>query len=200
MPNPVTDTTRSPQALLSNNPLYVFAMPEEAGEEFSSLSPLFTGLGKVNAAYALTRQIMKERPGMIINLGSAGSNYYKMGSVVCCTKFIQRDMDVTALGFELYQTPFSNDPVVISHGLAIPGIAEGICGSGDSFETDHTAHQYNVVDMEAYSLALIAQREQIPFLCLKYITDGADGSSADDWQTSLKHASRALYSSLAPFR
>jgi adenosylhomocysteine nucleosidase len=178
--------------LLNQDPLYVFAMTEEAGSAFAHVPALFTGLGKINACYALTKAIAQKRPGIIINLGSAGSNVYKRESVICCTKFIQRDMDVTALGFELYKTPFSEDPLIISYGLSLPPIPEGICGSGDSFETDHNTHQYNVVDMEAYALALVAQREQIPFLCLKYITDGADGSSANDWQTSLKNASRDL--------
>jgi hypothetical protein len=38
-------------------------------------------------------------------LSSAGSSEYKTGEVVCCTQFIQRDMDVTPLGFPKYKTP-----------------------------------------------------------------------------------------------
>jgi adenosylhomocysteine nucleosidase len=186
------DELKELSSLFKRNPLYVFAMTEEAGTKFSEVPTLITGLGKVNATYSLTKRIIKDRPGIIINLGSAGSSLYKKESVVCCTKFVQRDMNVTALGFENYKTPFSPDPAIITYGFRIPDVSEGICGSGDNFETNHNSNHYNVVDMEGYALALIAMREQIPFLCLKYITDGADGSSATDWQTSLKNASRDL--------
>jgi len=34
--------------------------------------------------------------------------------------------------------------------------------------------------MEAYFLAMVAMKEEIPLLYLKYISDGADGSAAKD--------------------
>ena len=46
--------------------------------------------------------------------------------------------------------------------------------------------------MEAYPLALIAKQENIPFLCLKYISDGADGTAATDWPEMVKLAGSAL--------
>lgn len=46
--------------------------------------------------------------------------------------------------------------------------------------------------MEAYPIAWVAMKEKIPFLCLKYITDGADGSAALDWQRSVSMAATAL--------
>lgn len=101
-------------------------------------------------------------------------------------------MDVTALGFEKYQTPFSDEPVVLDYGYSIAGLPEGICGSGDSFEVDHRVTQYNVIDMEAFSLAWLAKQEHIPFLCLKYISDGADGKAAEHWQVAVQHAAAAL--------
>ena len=136
---------------------------------------------KVSAAYALTKSIAQHKPAMIINLGSAGSNTFSKGTIVCCTQFIQRDMDVRGLGFQLYETPLSGIDPVLQYGLQMVGLPQGICGTGDSFEMNHDVTAYTVVDMEAYPLALIAQKENIPFLCLKYISDGADGSAADDW-------------------
>ncbi|MEC5145203.1 hypothetical protein [Chitinophaga sp. 212800010-3] len=174
------------------NPLFVFALSAEAAEEFGEYAPLITGIGKVNAAYHLTKKIHTNRPGIIINLGSAGSNAFKRGEVICCSRFIQRDMDVRGLGFQLYETPLSGQEPVLRYGLAPEGVEHGVCGTGDSFEMDHSAKDYNVVDMEAYALALVAQTEQIPFLCLKYISDGADGAAADDWQTSVHQAAVAL--------
>ena len=56
----------------------------------------------------------------------------------------------------------------------------------------HTESIYNVVDMESYALAVIAMKENIPFLCLKYISDGADGSAADDWNELVHKAAVAF--------
>lgn len=49
--------------------------------------------------------------------------------------------------------------------------------------------------MEAYALALIAKKENIPFLCLKYISDGANGDAADDWTIHV-HNAAAAYSAI----
>ncbi len=172
--------------------LFVFALESEAGTSFDGQRTLFTGIGKVNAAVKLTRAIHQSRPKLIVNLGSAGSDVYKKGDVVCCTRFVQRDMDVRGLGYELYETPLSGIPTVLSYGLTLDGLTQGICGTGDSFDMSHAETIYNVVDMEAYPLALIAMQEQIPFLCLKYITDGADDAAAEDWNILVHRASEAF--------
>lgn len=178
--------------------LFVFALESEAAEEFNEVNRLITGIGKVNAAYSLTKEINRHRPQLIINLGSAGSNYFKRGELICCTGFVQRDMDVRGLGFELYQTPFSDMPAVLRHGLRYQGLPEGICGTGDSFEMNHSATVYNLVDMEAYPMAMIALKENIPFLCLKYISDGADGGAADDWNVHVHKTAKAFRALLLP--
>lgn len=182
----------SVSALLQLNPLFVFAMADEATHLFDGRNTLFTGLGKINAAYQLTRRLAQTRPGIIVNLGSAGSAAFDQGAIVCCTRFVQRDMDVTPLGVELYKTPFSDIPSVLSYGLAVEGLPQGICGSGDNFEVRHTSSAYNVVDMEAYALALVAHQEQVPFLCLKHITDGADEAAAANWQAALEQTPAKL--------
>lgn len=175
--------------------LFVFALESEASTEFADYHHLFTGIGKVNAAYMLTRQIAKEKPKLIVNLGSAGSSHFKKGDVVCCTKFIQRDMDVRGLGFQLYETPLSNIDPVLEYGLQFKDLPEAVCGTGDNFEMNHSATVYNVVEMEAYPLALIAMKENIPFLCLKYISDGADDSAAEDWTVQV-HMAAAKFKEL----
>ncbi len=185
-----------PVNLLSKDPLYVFALEIEASTEFSHSDTLFTGVGKLHTSYNLIKRIEKQKPSLIINLGSAGSNTFQRGDVVCCTKFIQRDMDVTALGFEKYQTPFCDDPVILEHGYQLKHLPSGTCGSGDSFEVDHRVTQYDVIDMEAFTIAWVAKQENIPFLCLKYISDGADGKAAEHWQEAVKNAARALKKAL----
>lgn len=78
--------------------LFLFALESEATTVFSQYNHLICGIGKVNAVYNLTKTLQESKPKLIVNLGSAGSNYYKKGDIVCCTKFIQRDMDVRGLG------------------------------------------------------------------------------------------------------
>jgi adenosylhomocysteine nucleosidase len=173
------------------NILFSFALQSEAADVFNGHNTLITGIGKVNAAYELTKAIQHKKPSLIINLGSAGSNYFQKGDVICCTKFIQRDMDVRGLGFEQYETPISNLPILLEYGFEMENLQTGICGTGDSFEMGHNTKIYNVVDMEAYALAMIAMKENIPFLCLKYISDGADDNAADDWMIQVHKAAVA---------
>ncbi|MDQ8749320.1 5'-methylthioadenosine/S-adenosylhomocysteine nucleosidase family protein [Elizabethkingia miricola] len=175
-----------------NNPVFVFAMEKEAGNEFKDLQRVFTGIGKVNAGYFLMKYLSVNKPGIIINLGTAGSTAFRRGDVVCCTQFVQRDMDVSPLGIEKFKTPFSDDDVVLDYGMDVDDLPKGICGTGDSFETEHNTDLYNVLDMEAYALALIAKREQIPFLCLKYISDGANDDAVEDWTQEINKASKIL--------
>ncbi|NIG53039.1 nucleosidase [Chitinophaga sp. Cy-1792] len=184
--------TASLRELLAQNPLFVFALESEAKGEFDEVDALFAGIGKVNAGYHLTKRIVNNKPSIIVNLGSAGSNSFHRGEVVCCTRFIQRDMDVTPLGFAKYETPLANIPVVLEYGITAGHLPQGICGTGDNFEVGHTTDEYNVIDMEAWPLAWIAQQENIPFLCLKYISDGADGAAAEDWSEAVHLAAEAL--------
>ncbi len=178
--------------LLNENPLYVFALDSEAAGVFEEVDPLIVGIGKVNAAYHLAKRIAEQKPGIIVNLGSAGSNAYKRGQVVCCTRFVQRDMDVRALGYGQYETPLSGEAPVLVYGLKADDLPEGICGTGDNFEVGHVSEDYDVIDMEAYPLAWIAKKEKIPFLCLKYISDGADDNAAEEWMVSVHNAAVAL--------
>ncbi|PIE49993.1 MAG: nucleosidase [Flavobacteriales bacterium] len=177
-------------------PLLVFALESEAGRGFEGYEMLFTGIGKVNATYHLLKKIQEYRPDIIINLGTAGGFGFQKGEVICCTEFVQRDMDVSPLGFKKYQTPFSKSPIVLEYGIAKEGLKKGVCGTGDCFETEHTTNKYNVVDMEVYALAKVAKEEQIPFLCLKYISDGADDNAVTDWQEEVKLAGIALNKAL----
>lgn len=184
-------TVDKEQSFILENTLFSFALASEAADIFDECNTIITGIGKVNAAYELSKAVLHKKPSLIVNLGSAGSNFFQKGDVICCTKFIQRDMDVRGLGFQLYETPLSGLPPVLEYGLKMEGLPEGICGTGDSFEMAHAEVLYNVVDMEAYALAMIAMKENIPFLCLKYISDGADDNAAEDWSVQVHKAAIA---------
>jgi adenosylhomocysteine nucleosidase len=185
------------------NTLLVLALEIEAQKYFEDFLPLYTGVGKVNAAYNLTRrlaewkQVREAMPSLVLNIGSAGSPHFKTGTIVNCTQFVQRDFDVTALGHPPYVTPFEDTPVSLSNGNRYHDYAEGICGTGDNFATSGSTPSWNVIDMEAYALAKICRMENVPFGCLKYITDGADGHAAAAWEDALSDAAKQLHTAVS---
>ena len=172
--------------------LTLFALKEETQGLFDDIKITYTGVGKVNASYTITKAIHTEKPDVIINMGTAGSKKFNYGDLILCNKFIQRDMNATAFGYKPFETPAENTPQILEHypefimqkSNVFNGI--GICGTGDSFEINITGNEeYNVVEMEAYSFAKIAKMENIPFICIKFISDGADGNAPQSWGESL---------------
>jgi adenosylhomocysteine nucleosidase len=181
-------------------PLVVIALELEGQGLFeqAEVSVLYTGLGKVNAALSLARRLSQLRargalPKMVVNFGTAGSRTFATGSVIACRKFVQRDMDVTGLGFALGETPFEAVPATLAFPAVFQGLPEGICGTGDRFETGAAGLACDVIDMEAYALAKACLAEEVPFACAKYISDGADHTAADDWHASLPKAAAAFF-------
>ena len=179
--------------------LFVMALKQEAMGLLDSLDAdvLYTGIGKVNAAYILTRELTLRRfenrlPTRVVNLGTAGSRCFRTGDLIACHQFIQRDMDVTPLGFAHGETPYEAPPIVLETPVIFPDLTSGLCGSGDSFVTGQLAMDCQVMDMEAYALAKICRAESIPFAAVKYITDGADSDAAEHWPARLKHAAEAF--------
>ena len=174
-----------------DNVLIICALPIETQGQLSDFQTLYTGVGKVNAAIHLTKYLESNvRPELVINYGTAGSNVYDQGELLDCTKFVQRDMDATGLGFKKTQTPFEEmPPLILDYSEDIthnPIQKHTVCASGDSFVCvgDNT-DTYEVIDMEAYALAKVCFYYQLPFIAFKYITDGADGAARKDWEDNL---------------
>jgi adenosylhomocysteine nucleosidase len=180
------------------NILVVFAMPEETQNLFQEIPILYTGVGKVNASYNLTKTITQNRPDIIINIGTAGSKNFNYGEIVLCEKFIQRDMNATAFGYQPFITPSDSTPQILEINSKISNLFSnhGICGTGDSFETQIIGNEpYNVVDMEAFCLAKISFLEKIPFICIKFISDGANNQAPQSWNESLKIGAKKMLES-----
>ena len=171
--------------------LLVCALEVETQGQLNDYDVLYTGVGKVNATLKLTQKFGKYGSyipyDLVINYGTAGSRKYKKGELVDCTKFIQRDMDVTGLGFQRGETPFEKQPplVIETESLFNPIGKNATCGSGDSFVEDRSQYYGEVVDMEAYALSKVCYHYQIPFISFKYISDGADDNANDDWDENV---------------
>ncbi len=175
--------------------LVVMALRAESDGVFEAagVPVLYTGVGKVNAAIALARELDRRahagRPApLVLNFGSAGSRVHAAGALLACHRFVQRDMDVRGLGFDLGVTPFDDSPAALEFDVLFPQLPAAVCGSGDSFVTGAPELPCDVVDMEAFALAKACALAGARFGCAKYVTDGADHAAADDWQRNVHRA------------
>jgi adenosylhomocysteine nucleosidase len=174
------------------NTLVVMALAVESSGVFEAagVPVMYCGVGKVNAAIALTKELSRyaqqgqEMP-LVVNFGSAGSRSFATGTLVACVEFVQRDMDVSGLGFALGVTPYDEAPPSLLFDPVFTDLASGVCGSGDSFATTDIDVECAVIDMEAYALAKVCWHEDARFACVKYVTDGADPAAADDWRRNV---------------
>jgi adenosylhomocysteine nucleosidase len=158
--------------------------------EAAGVPVLYCGVGKVNAAIALTKELCRyahqgEEMPLVVNFGSAGSRCFAPGTLVACQEFVQRDMDVSGLGFALGITPYDEGPSSLLFDPVFTQLPAAVCGSGDSFATAEIEVDCAVIDMEAYALAKVCWHEGARFACVKYVTDGADHTAADDWQRNV---------------
>ena len=173
--------------------LVVMALTVESSGVFeaAAVPVLYCGVGKVNAAIALTKELSRyaqrgqEMP-LVVNFGSAGSRSFASGALVACQEFVQRDMDVSGLGFALGVTPYDEAPPSLLFDPVFTQLPSAVCGSGDSFATTTDIEvECAVIDMEAYALAKVCWHEGARFACAKYVTDGADPAAADDWRRNV---------------
>ena len=164
------------------NRIFVAALKEETlGLDFF----YHTGVGKINATYNLKKIIDKYKPNEIINFGTAGSVNKDLSGIVECTKFYQRDMDVSPLiNLKIGQTPFDDINEIINSNDGYS------CGSGDNFVTKKNEINVDVVDMEAYALAKVCKLENITFRCFKFISDNADEAASNDWVKNCENGAK----------
>ena len=166
---------------------------ESAGVfEAARVPVLYCGVGKINAAMSLAKELFRYRHlgremPLVVNFGSAGSRCHASGTLVACHEFVQRDMDVRGLGFALGVTPYDEAPNPLKFAPVF-NLPAAVCGSGDSFAMTDVEADCAVVDMEAYALAKVCWHENAKFACVKYVTDGADTSAADEWQRNVHKA------------
>ena len=139
-----------------------------------SFPVVFTGMGKMRMFSALVKwhdTLPEGRTPIILNIGSAGSAKYPIGTIVPCTRFINGGCELVDDCIEL-----SADGASVF--------------SGDYFMSTQTfspeqvkqlSQQYDLFDMEAYAVAQFCRMYDIPFYCLKAVSDNLDGN-LKDWR------------------
>lgn len=168
------------------------------------------GIGKVFAAMCAQTMILKYQPECIINTGVAGTltGALSIGDIAVASTVVQYDMDTSPLG----------DPVGLVSGINVihfPADAHlmqtagktlaarglnyrtGTIASGDRFLCDSEIKaQLNrdfgaiACEMEGGAIGHVCYVNQVPFLILRAISDGADNQSSMDYPTFVKMAAQ----------
>jgi len=156
------------------------------------------GMGKVNAGICAHTLIQKYGCTKIINTGVAGSldNRIDIGDIVVSTEAVQHDFDVSIIGFQKGEIPytglvaFPSDPAL--HDEAVKAVKatapeinvfEGRVCSGDQFIA--SSEQKNKIletfgglccEMEGGAIAQVCYLNHTPYVILRAISDKADHS------------------------
>jgi nucleoside phosphorylase len=138
---------------------------------------VFTGMGKMRMFSALVKwhdALPEGSHPVVLNIGSAGSAKYPIGTIVNCTRFFNGGCELVHDCIEL-----SADGASVF--------------SGDYFMSTQTfspeqvkalSQEYDLFDMEAYAAAQFCKMYDIPFYCLKAVSDNLDGN-LKDWRSIL---------------
>lgn len=169
--------------------LYIMAAEAEFGPELKKrIIPLMTGIGPVEGALMLTRELARLEaagalPDYVVSLGSAGSQTLKQTEVYQVETVYYRDMDASALGFEKGLTPFLNAPIHLP--LKCPlSLPKASLGTGASIVSGaaYDAVEADMVDMETFAFKRVCMAFGIELIGLRGISDGKEElSQVSDW-------------------
>jgi len=169
--------------------LYVMAAEAEYGPHLRArITPLMTGIGPVEAAIAVTKTLAEAAlagtlPGLVVSLGSAGSQRLEQCGVYQASSVGYRDMDASALGFPKGQTPLLDLPAVLPLET-VPGIATARLSTGANVVSGAAYDRIDadMVDMETFAVLRACQMFGVPLLALRGISDGAEElGHVGDW-------------------
>lgn len=180
-----------------------------------------SGVGKVNAARTTQLLIDKFDIKEVINVGSAGGiktniNY---GDIVIGKELVQHDFDITAFGHDkgyitnLGKSFYSKENLITKAYEVMKKIANdqyniyiGNIASGDKFFTDMTeankiVEEFNsdCVEMEGAAIAQVCYLEDIPFICIRSISDSPNGNNNIEFDKYLQMASKRCADFLQEF-
>ena len=174
--------------------LLVYAIPEEKIEiNIPNAEVIYveTGIGKVSAAMRTMRAICEYHPDIVINAGSAGTLNHKVGDIIVCNRFIDRDLRKVTLNGVVSEIEFDCRDVA-RRFLTNRDIVWGTCNTGDSFITEGNDIEGDVIDMESYAEADVCREMGVPFFAVKYVTDIVGQNSSQEWFAKLADAREGL--------
>lgn len=157
---------------------------------------IYTGVGKTKSTFSLTKCICKNKPDLVLNIGTAGTLKHNIGDIFIANHFIDRDYEAIKLPGIEYDI---NGVELLNGYLALKNwvsqyLKQGICSTGDTFITEAMLFNGDIIDMEAYAQAYVCKELNIPFLSVKYITDIIGKNSIEEWESKLTEACTKLLS------
>lgn len=182
--------THEMKPIAGKSVLFVMAADAEYGVFLRTrISPLMTGVGPVEGAVVLTKELARlsshnDLPDLVVSLGSAGSATLEQAEIYQVSAASYRDMDASAFGFEKGKTPFLDLPVSVELPLRIPGIPTATLSTGANVVSGATYQSIDaeMVDMETFAIMRACQSFNIPLIGLRGISDGRhDVNHIDDW-------------------
>ncbi len=147
-----------------------------------------TGIGKVNAALAVSVLLSKYTFLQIINIGIAGATKpYSVGDKIVIKDASYGDFDVTAgdFGYEFGQVPHMPNPFLSDYDLVKKcsfalGAHEDSLYTQDKFVTKKDVKNRGVYDMEGAAIYQVAHIYQVKVVSIKLISDIVDSPTQFD--------------------
>jgi len=175
--------------------LITYALEEEKGQiqiPDCIVAYCCTGVGKVSTAINTYEALSKEKPDMVMNIGTAGTLHHQVGEIVLCSHFFDRDLEKIAHLGVAFKISFSE--ALLHAGCPKNLLYNGTVSTGDTFLTDlsESGSHADVFDMEAFAAAQVCQKLGIPFFSVKYVTDVIGQNSIKHWEEKLEDARESL--------
>ena len=135
-----------------------------------------SGVGPIMAATVAALAIAKEKPDIVVSIGSAGaiSEELEVGRAYSFSRIVTPDQNLTSFHVALGSTLDSNRTTfgeIRTKDLQ----SRFILGSSGSFSKDlqpwHKILSADASDMESYGVGLAAFKTGVPFYAVKLITD-----------------------------
>lgn len=164
--------------------------PGLIGEDEVQIGYLRTGMGKTKSAFYLSEAINHGQPDLVVNVGTAGTLRHRVGDIIGCCHFVDRDLKLSAEFGAEYEIDSSE--LLAQKGYCQHWKKEGVCNTGDTFQSDASDIEGDVVDMEAFAQAFVCRAKNVPFIAVKYVTDVIGENSAKSWAEKHVEARKAL--------
>ncbi|MFF0816411.1 nucleosidase [Rhodococcus sp. NPDC003318] len=175
--------------------LVVSATRSEAAHVPARFEVLVTGIGKVDAAIAVTESLSRypdsARP-TVVNIGTAGALHGHHAGLYVPSEVLNHDLSAEVLRSLGYPA---------QERISLDGGDGSVLATGDVFVSDpvlrdELARRADLVDMEGFAVAAACVRLGARCRLVKHVSDHAD-ESAMDWPAQVDASARILGAWLA---
>ena len=170
---------------------------------------LSSGAGEIAAASGTQLLISEYKVDLIINFGVVGGLTEEISKKKICIidKIVHYDYDISEVDnvevgryLEYKDIYIDTTTSLVEKSLKLkPELVKVICASGDKFigreDKKRELHQKfnaDICEMEAAGIALTCNRNEIPFIMIKIVSDGITGGAKEFIETKEEAASLCL--------